>query len=63
MNSIETAPRDGRFVAVSTGTGNLSFAYFENGVWIAPQIVGKPELGSAVIDPIWWLDIPVPSRH
>ena len=63
MNPIATAPRDGRYVAVSFGTSFLAFAYYENGVWIAPQMVGKPELGSGVVHPISWTEIPVPQRH
>jgi hypothetical protein len=63
MNRIETAPRDGRYVAVSLGTSFLTFAYFENDAWVAPQMVGKPELGSNIVHPVGWTDIPVPQRH
>jgi hypothetical protein len=63
MYSIESAPRDGSYVAVSFGGAALAFAYFENGNWIAPQMVGKPELGSSPIRPIGWVDIPTPKRH
>lgn len=63
MNPIMTAPRDGRYVAVSMGTQVLAYAYFENGHWIAPQMIGKPELGSDVILPVGWVDIPTPLRN
>jgi hypothetical protein len=62
MNSINTAPRDGRFVAVSVGTEALTFAYFKNGNWVAPQMVGRPELGMVIIHPLSWVDIPAPLR-
>ena len=63
MNSMESAPRDGRYIAVTMGGDALALAYFENGSWIAPQMVGKPELGSSFISPIGWIDIPTPKRH
>jgi hypothetical protein len=49
MNSMESVSRDGRYVAVSLGGEALAFAYFENGNWIAPQMVGKAELGSSPV--------------
>jgi hypothetical protein len=63
MSNMASAPRDGRYVAVSMGGDALAFAYFENGSWIAPQMIGKPELGFSFISPISWVNIPAPRRH
>jgi peptide/nickel transport system substrate-binding protein len=56
-------PRDGSYVAASLGGEALVFAYFEGGNWMAPQMVGKPELGSCPVSPIGWVDIPTPRRQ
>jgi len=63
MSNMESARRDGSYVAVSFGGEALAFAYFENGNWIAPQMIGKPELGCGIVFPIGWVDIPTPTRH
>jgi hypothetical protein len=63
MNSMDSALRNGSYVAFSLGGEALAFAYFENGNWIAPEMVGKPELGSSPVKPIGWVDIPTPRRH
>jgi hypothetical protein len=60
--SMKSAPRDGRYVAVSTGGPSLSYAYFENGHWLAPLMIGKPELGVAIIHPVSWLPLQTPQR-
>ena len=62
MPAMDSAPRDGRYVAVSTGGEYLTYAYFENGRWIAPQHVQKPELGFDQIFPEYWVNIPAPQR-
>lgn len=62
MSSMESAPRDGRYVAVSVGGDALAFAYYEKDGWVAPQMVDRPELGSSPIFPTFWVDIPVPDR-
>ncbi|GLH78571.1 hypothetical protein SSBR45G_34800 [Bradyrhizobium sp. SSBR45G] len=63
MNGMESARRDGSYVAVSLGGEALAFAYFEDGNWIAPRMVGRPELGFSPVSPIGWVDIPTPERH
>ena len=61
--SMEHAPLDGRYVAVSLGGPTLTYAYFENGHWLAPQMIGKPELGVAIIQPVSWIPLPTPQRY
>lgn len=60
--NMDSAPRDGRYVAILLGE-TVAFAYFEDGSWIAPCMVGKPEQGFSVVAPTGWLDIPTPTRH
>jgi hypothetical protein len=62
MGSIETAPKDGRYVLAFFGSPFGAFVYFENGKWLAPQMVGRPELGVNPVNPVSWVDIPTPPR-
>jgi hypothetical protein len=45
------------------GTMVFTFAYFEDGHWIAPEAINEPERGTSVIDPLYWIAMPVPIRH
>jgi hypothetical protein len=63
MPNMEVARRDGSYVAVSLGGDALAFAYFDNGKWVAPKMVGNPELGCDIVFPTGWVDIPTPARH
>jgi hypothetical protein len=52
---IETAPRDGRYIIAFCGGVVGSFAYFENGRWLAPESVDRLELGVHPIEPTGWI--------
>ena len=60
---IETAPRDGRYIIAFCGGPIGLFAYFENGRWLAPELVDRLELGVHEIDPEAWLATPRKRIH
>lgn len=60
---IETAPRDGRYIIAFCGGSIGSFAYFENGRWLAPESVDHPELGIHAIEPTAWMATGRPRVH
>jgi hypothetical protein len=60
---MDTAPKDGRFVATLNGGNAVTFAYFENRKWFAPFDANNEALGRSEIFPISWVDIPTPTRN
>lgn len=60
MTGMDSAPRDGRYVACFCGGEVVTFAYFEDGRWLAPQMIGRPDLGVSEINPTSWQDLPTP---
>lgn len=60
---MDTAPKDGRFVATLNGGDAVTFAYFENGKWFAPIDANNEASGRHEIFPTNWVSLPVPAHN